>query len=169
MFREYRPDYGYYAKQAGGELRTSASARSLWRVVTAIGGRNRYYAYNLLWWLREVMDWMVGGNGLNRGRRDPEHVRVGDIIDSWRVMGVETERRMTLVFGMKAPGAGVLEFEIEEMAPGERRIGITAYWHPAGIWGLAYWWSMFPAHLVLFSALTKAIADRALRIDASAP
>jgi hypothetical protein len=68
---------------------------------------------------------------------------------------------------MKAPGAGVLEFEIEETAPGERRIAVTAHWHPAGVWGLIYWYVMIPAHLVLFDALVKEIARRALALDAS--
>ena len=118
MFRDYRPDYAYYAKHAGGETRTGPPLAALWRVVTAIGGDNRYYAYNFLWTLREMADWLVGGIGLHHGRRDPDHLRVGDVIDSWRVIGVEPERRLTLAFGMKAPGAGVLEFEIEETAPG---------------------------------------------------
>jgi len=81
------------------------------------------------------------------------------------VTGVEAEQRLTLAFGMKAPGAGVLEFEIEEVAPGERRLAVNAYWHPAGIWGLAYWYAMIPAHLLLFRALVKAIARRALARD----
>ena len=165
MFRDYRPDYAFYAKRAGGEIRTTASARSLWRVTCAIGGRNRYYAYNFLWTLREVADWLMGGVALQRGRRDPDELRVGDVIDSWRVAGVEAEQRLTLAFGMKAPGAGVLEFEIEEVAPGERRLAVNAYWHPAGIWGLAYWYAMIPAHLLLFRALVKAIARRALARD----
>ena len=168
QFRDYRPDYAYYAKHAGGETRTPATAASLWKVVSAIGGENRYYAYNFLWRLREIADWLVGGVGLNHGRRDPDEVRVGDVIDSWRVIGVEPGHRLTLSFGMKAPGAGVLEFEIEETAPGERRIAVTAYWHPAGVWGLAYWYAMFPAHLVLFDALVKEIARRAAIADASA-
>lgn len=161
MFRDYRPDYAYYAKHAGGETRTTASAAALWRVVTAIGGDNRYYAYNFLWTLREVADWLVGGIGLHHGRRDPDDLRVGDVVDSWRVIGVEPERRLTLAFGMKAPGAGVLEFEMEETGPNERRIAVTAHWHPAGVWGLVYWYAMFPAHLVLFDALVKEIARRA--------
>ncbi|HEX4942999.1 MAG TPA: DUF2867 domain-containing protein [Usitatibacteraceae bacterium] len=165
MFRDYRPDFAYYAKRAGGEARTPARARSLWRAVAAIGGDNRYYAYNILWTLREIADWLVGGVALHRGRRDPDHVRVGDVIDSWRVIGVEPERRLTLVFGMKAPGAGVLEIEIEEISPDERRIAVTAYWHPSGFLGLAYWRAMFPAHLVLFRALAKEIARRAMVSD----
>jgi uncharacterized protein YbjT (DUF2867 family) len=167
MFRDYRPDYAYYAKRAGAEVHTLASAHSLWRVVSAIGGENRYYAFNFLWTLRETIDWMVGGIALHRGRRDPQEVRVGDVIDSWRVIGVEPDKRLTLVFGMKAPGAGVLEFDIEEHASGERRIAVTAYWHPAGVWGLAYWYAMFPAHVVLFDALVREIARRALAFDAA--
>lgn len=167
-FREYRADYAYYAKRAGGEIRTPASAAALWRAVCAIGGENRYYAYNALWTLRETIDGLLGGTGRHRGRRDPQEVRVGDVIDSWRVAGVEPQRRLTLVFGMKAPGAGVLEFEIGEASPAERHLAVTAYWHPAGIWGLAYWWAMYPAHLFLFGALVKAIARRAEALDAAA-
>ena len=40
---------------------------------------------------------------------------------------------------------------------------MTAHWHPAGVWGLVYWYAMFPAHLVLFDALVKEIAARATR------
>lgn len=168
MFRDYRPDYAYYAKHAGGETRTAASAGALWRVVSAIGGENRYYAYNFLWTLREIADWLVGGVAMNRGRRDPDEVRVGDVIDSWRVIGVEPERRLTLFMGMKGPGAGVLEFEIEETAPNERRIVATAHWHPAGVWGLVYWYAMFLPHLALFDALVKEITRRAVALDAGA-
>jgi hypothetical protein len=169
MFRDYRADFAYYAKHAGAQTRTPASADALWRVVSAIGGDNRYYAYDFLWTLREIADWMAGGVALNRGRRDPVHVRVGDVIDSWRVTGVEPRRRLTLAFGMKAPGAGALEFEIEDVAPGERRLAVTAHWHPAGVWGLAYWYAMFPAHAVLFDALAREITRRALALDASDP
>ncbi len=165
MFRDYRPDYAYYAKRAGAEATTGASAGSLWRVVSAIGGENRYYAYDLLWTLREAADRLVGGVGLRRGRRDPDELRVGDVVDSWRVTGVEPGRRLTLGFGMKAPGAGVLELEVEDLGD-RRRLAVTAYWHPAGFLGLAYWHAMFPAHLVLFRAMVREIARRALALDA---
>jgi uncharacterized protein YbjT (DUF2867 family) len=168
VFRDYRPDFAYYAKHAGGEARTSATADALWQVVTSIGGDNRYYAYNFLWTIREVADWLLGGAGLQRRNVDSEKVRVGDMIDSWRVIGVEPGRRLTLVFGMKAPGSGVLEFEIDEAAPNERRIAITAHWHPAGVWGLIYWYAMIPAHLVLFDALAKEIVHRACLIAGGA-
>ncbi len=163
--RKGRIDYAYYAKRAGGSAVSRAPAAAVWAVVSAIGGDNRYYYLNSLWALRETIDWAVGGAGLNRGRRHPSELRVGDRIDSWEVIGVEPERRLTLSFGMRAPGAGVLEFEIEPLpsqAGGPRtRVTATAYWHPAGVWGLLYWLSMEPAHQVIFRGLTREIARRA--------
>jgi len=159
--RKGRIDYAYYAKRAGGSTIAAAPAADVWAVVSAIGGDNRYYALNSLWTIREIMDWLVGGRGLARGRRHPSEVRVGDRIDSWEVIGVEPERRLTMTFGMRAPGAGVLEFDLEPLSPERTRLTATAYWHPAGVWGLLYWLAMAPGHAVIFDALTGAICRRA--------
>jgi uncharacterized protein YbjT (DUF2867 family) len=161
VFRNCRMDYAYYAKRASGSAITSASPAAVWRVLSAIGGDNRYFYGNLLWKIREIIDWMVGGAGLKYGRRHPTDLRVGDTVDSWRVIGVEPGRRLTLMFGMKAPGAGVLEFDITREADRQTRITATAYWHPAGVWGLLYWYAMVPAHLFIFGGMTRAIARRA--------
>jgi len=159
--RQGRLDYAYYAKRAGGSAVTAAPAAAVWAVVTAIGGDNRYYYLNSLWTIRETMDWMVGGRGLARGRRHPTQVRVGDRIDTWEVIGVEPERRLTMTFGLRAPGAGVLEFELEPLPGGRTRLTATAYWHPAGVWGLMYWLAMEPFHQVIFTGLTREICRRA--------
>jgi uncharacterized protein YbjT (DUF2867 family) len=160
QFRDYRPDYAFYAKRAGGEALAHAPPDAVWQVVVGIGGRNRYYAMNALWKIREVLDWMVGGPGLNYGRRDQDDLRVGDTVDSWRVIAMEPRRRLTLFFGMRAPGSGVLEFELTP--EGDRtRVRMTAFWHPAGVWGLLYWYALVPAHLFIFAAMTRAIAQRA--------
>lgn len=158
--RGFRHDHAFYAKKASGTALAVAPPAEVWREVTAIGGDNRYYYMNALWWLRELADWCVGGPGFTRGRRHPTEVRVGDVIDYWTVVGLEPERRLTLHFGMKAPGTGVLEFELEPEG-GRTRITITAYWHPRGIWGLAYWYALVPAHLFIFRGWTRAIARRA--------
>ena len=78
---------------------------------------------------------------------------------------MQTERRLTLSFGMRAPGAGVLEFEIEPVSEQRTRITVTAYWHPAGFLGLAYWFSMEPAHRMIFKGLTKEISRRAEALE----
>jgi hypothetical protein len=134
-------------------------------VITAIGGKNRYYALDFLWWLRELADWLVGGPGFTHGRRHPAELRFGDAIDYWTVIGLERERRLMLSFGMRAPGAGILELEVEPCADGHSRVTATAYWHPQGVWGLLYWYALVPAHLLVFDRMTRAIARRAEQVQ----
>jgi hypothetical protein len=67
---------------------------------------------------------------------------------------------------MRAPGAGILEFEIEPLADGRSRVTVTAYWHPQGVWGLLYWYALVPAHLFIFDRMTRAIARRAEALEA---
>jgi uncharacterized protein YbjT (DUF2867 family)/uncharacterized protein YndB with AHSA1/START domain len=160
MYRNYRQDYAFYAKRSAGSAVTTASPDDVWRVITAIGGRNRYYALDFLWTLRELADWFVGGPGFSRGRRNDRELRVGDNVDSWQVIGLEPGRRLTLLFGMKAPGAGILEFEVEAESGGTR-VTATAYWHPRGAWGLLYWYPLAPFHGLIFDRMTTAIARRA--------
>jgi hypothetical protein len=97
---------------------------------------------------------------LRRERRHPRHLRVGDVFDAWRVIAIDTERRLTLLMEMKAPGSGVLELEISPESAGHR-VTATAYFHPAGVWGLLYWYLLAPVHLILFRGLTRRIARRA--------
>ncbi len=172
MFRGFRLDNAFYAKRASGSALTSASPEALWRIVTTIGGGNGYYFAGPLWLLRGVIDWLCRGPGLTRGRRHPTEVRLGDRIDYWTVVGIEQQRRLTLNFGMRGPGSGVLEFEIEPDASdpavagdGHRsRLTITAYWHPQGIWGLLYWYMLVPAHLFLFKGMATRMGQRALTV-----
>ena len=159
--RKRRIDLAYYAKRASGSAVAAVPPAQVWQIVSAIGGENRYYYLNSLWALREFMDWLAGGHGLKRGRRDPQELRFGDQVDSWEVIGLEPERRLTLAFGMRAPGAGVLEFEILPLDDRRTRVTATAYWHPAGVLGLIYWYSLEPAHRIIFDGMTREIARRA--------
>jgi len=152
----------YYAKKASGSNVARATPAQLWPVVCSIGGDTGYFYGSLLWTLRAWMDWLVGGPGLSKGRRHPTDLRVGDSVDYWTVLGMEPQRLLSLYFGMRAPGAGVLEIELEPVDAEHTRITITAYWHPAGVWGLLYWYTLVPAHLFIFDGMTKAIARRAL-------
>jgi len=176
LFREFRLDNAFYAKRASGTAVGGASPQAVWHTVVTIGGHNGYYCMDWLWWIRGAMDWLVGGPGLSRGRRHPTELRLGDRIDYWTVLAVQPGRRLTLHFGMRAPGSGVLEFEVEPEsepapapapAPGHRtRLTITAYWHPQGVWGLLYWYTLAPAHLFIFRRMTRAMLERAEEVDA---
>jgi len=159
--RGLRREHAFYAKRADGTAVTAASPEAVWQVVKRIGGKNRYYGADLLWWLRETLDWLIGGPGRSRGRRDPDDLRVGDHVDSWSVVGLEPERRLTLMMGMKALGSGVLELDLEPLDNGGTQLTATAYWHPAGFGGLVYWYALFPAHLFIFDNMTRNICKRA--------
>jgi len=159
--RRFRHDYAFYAKRASGSAETAAPQAVVWRVVTGLGGETRYFYMNWIWTLRELLDWLVGGPGFTRGRRDAGDLRLGDRIDYWTVVGLEPGRRLTLDFGLKAPGAGVIEFEIAPLRTTCTRVTVTAYWHPQGMWGLLYWAILVPFHLFIFKGMTRAIARRA--------
>lgn len=163
--RNYHPEYGFYAKRASGSTVSTASAAHIWRQIRSIGGDRGYYYLNILWAIRGVIDWMIGGPSFRRRRRHPTDLRVGDVLDAWRVIAMEPERRLTLLMDMKAPGAGVLEFELKPVAGGHR-VMATAYFHPAGVWGLLYWYALTPAHWLIFRGLTRAISRRATAAEA---
>ena len=169
MFRGGRHDYAFYAKRAAGSAVARAGPSAIWKVVTRLGGDVGYFYAAPLWRIREWMDWLVGGPGLTKGRRHPTELRVGDTIDYWTVMALEPERRLTLDFGMRCPGAGVLEFEIEPIDAEHTRVTVTAYWHPQGVWGLLYWYALVPAHLFIFKGMTREIARRAQRLSSTVP
>ncbi len=158
--RNYHPEYSFYAKRVSGVATTRAPVAEIWQQITSIGGSQGYYYLNSLWKIRRMIDWMLGGPSFRRSRRHPSDLRVGDVIDAWRVIAVEPESRLTLLLEMKAPGSGVLEFEL--LPRGETiQVTATAYFHPAGVWGLLYWYALTPAHWMIFRGLTRVICQRA--------
>ncbi|AWS96132.1 MULTISPECIES: SDR family oxidoreductase [Citrobacter] len=161
-FARWRPEYGYFAKQAGFSADTSASLKALWQVVNRLGGKEGYFFGNFLWKTRAALDLLVG-HKLAKGRPENPLLQVGDAVDSWKVIIVEPEKQLTLLFGMKAPGLGRLSFTLEDKGD-HRRIDVRAWWHPHGMPGLFYWLLMIPAHLFIFRGMAKRIAKLAEQI-----
>jgi hypothetical protein len=160
--RNFRPDYGFYAKRAGASASGPASPEAVFAVICAIGGADGYFFLDALWLIRRAIDWLAGGPSFRRKRRHPTELRVGDVVDAWRTIAHEAGSRLTLLMEMKGPGAGVLEFEVKPGLGGRgSTVSATAYWHPAGVLGIAYWYALMPAHLFLFKGLTRAIMLRA--------
>ena len=60
-----------------------------WQAVCRIGGDTGWYTGKLLWKLRGLLDQLVGGPGLRRGRRHPDRLSVGEPVDFWRVEDIE--------------------------------------------------------------------------------
>jgi len=161
-FARWRPEYGYYPKQAGCSVKTTASLSALWKIVNRIGGKERYFFGNILWQIRGWLDLLVG-HRLEKGRPSHEYLQTGDTVDSWKVIIVEPEKQLSLLFGMKAPGLGRLTFSFSDKGT-HRELDVRAWWHPHGMPGLFYWLFMIPAHLFIFRGMAKRIAKLAEEI-----
>lgn len=155
-----RPEYSYHALRATGSAISTAEPSAIWRELCRFGRDGDFFALNGLWWIRRALDWLVGGPSFRRGRAGPETPRAGDIIDSWRVISVQPERRLLMLIEMKVPGCGLLELECNPV-DGGNEIRATAHWYPAGIFGLLYWHPLFPFHRVIFKGMTREVARRA--------
>ncbi|EAW1041767.1 low-specificity L-threonine aldolase [Salmonella enterica] len=161
-FARWRPEYGYFPKQAGFTAQTPASLSALWQVVNRLGGKEGYFFGNILWQTRAAMDRLVG-HKLAKGRPSHTLLKPGDTVDSWKVIIVEPEKQLTLLFGMKAPGLGRLSFTLHDKGR-YREIDVRAWWHPHGMPGLIYWLLMIPAHLFIFRGMARRIARLAEQI-----
>jgi len=139
---------------AGGSLykdvrvvRGTDSMEKVWSRIEAIGGNNGYSKASWAWELRGLMDRMVGGVGLRRGRRDPDHLRIGDAVDFWRVEELIPQKLLRLRAEMKLPGLAWLEFSIEkDPETQETVLTQTATFAPKGLFGQLYWWAVLPMH-----------------------
>ncbi|MFJ6688677.1 SDR family oxidoreductase [Streptomyces sp. NPDC091294] len=155
---------------AGGSLYTDdrtltvdAPPDALWRVVEGIGGDNGWYSFPLAWAVRGRLDRLVGGVGLRRGRRDAARLRVGDSLDFWRVEEIVPGRLLRLRAEMRLPGLAWLEMYVETDDTGRTRYRQRALFHPHGLAGQAYWWSVWPFHAVVFGGMARNIARAAAR------
>jgi len=129
--------------------------------IRRIGGRTGWYYGRRLWQLRGLLDVVVGGPGLRRGRRDPERLRVGDAVDFWRVEAFEPDRLLRLTAEMRVPGRAWLQFEVEPEGDCSSRVTQTALFDPLGLWGLAYWYAVWPLHGFVFGGMLDGIARAA--------
>ncbi|MFF2898064.1 SDR family oxidoreductase [Streptomyces sp. NPDC057966] len=145
------------------QLSVDASRTALWKVIEGIGGDNGWYSFPLAWAVRGWLDRFVGGVGLRRGRRDAEHLRVGDSLDFWRVEEIEPGRLLRLRAEMRLPGLAWLEMYAETDSEGRTRYRQRALFHPRGLLGHAYWWSVSPFHAVVFGGMARNITQAAAK------
>lgn len=123
-----------------------------------IGGQNGWYYADTLWRMRGIIDKLIGGVGMSRGRRSDVDIEPGDTLDFWRVLLVDRKNHRLLLYAeMKLPGEAWLEFSI--IHNNNRCIlKQTATFRPIGIMGRNYWYSMLPFHFFIFRNMIKQIA-----------
>ena len=155
---------------AGGSLYTDererevdATPQELWRVIEGIGGERGWYSFPMAWQFRGLLDRLGGGVGLRRGRRDPNRLMVGDSLDFWRVEERIPDELLRLRAEMRLPGLAWLELSILQEPT---RYHQRAIFHPRGLFGHLYWWSVSPFHGVVFGSMVRNISQAAEAVHA---
>lgn len=138
-------------------MRCEAPPEQLFATVMGIGGEQGYFSSNLLWSVRGILDALIGGIGMRRGRRHPSDLRAGEALDFWRVDEIVPGEMLRLRAEMKVPGDAWLEFRVRP--DGEHSIlEQRARFAPRGLWGRVYWHSLWPFHLLVFPRMAARIA-----------
>lgn len=143
------------------EVQSEAPPEQLWRVVESIGGDNGWYSLPMAWAARGLLDKLVGGVGLRRGRRHPEMLAAGDALDFWRVEQLDRGRFLRLRAEMKVPGRAWLEFTVQPREGGGSRLRQRAIFFPSGLGGRLYWFAILPFHGIIFAGMAASMAAKA--------
>ena len=151
------PYAGGTVLECGYRAVLKASAEQVWKPVKGIGGERGWYFADSLWWLRGMMDRLAGGVGLRRGRRHPEELYAGDALDFWRVLEVDDRKRLLLLAEMKLPGEAILEFQIHALGEDRTEIQQLSRFLPRGLFGMLYWYGLYPFHQWIFKGMLKKI------------
>jgi hypothetical protein len=139
----------------------NAPPELVYRVYTSLGGARGWLYFDWAWRFRGILDRMIGGVGLRRGRRHPKEVRVGEALDFWRVEAVEADSLLRLRAEMKVPGRAWLQFESKPQPNNQTLLQQSALFAPKGLWGLLYWYLLYPVHALIFSGMVQSVAWRA--------
>lgn len=125
--------------------------------IFAIGGKRGWYYANWLWAVRGLLDKMVGGTGIRRGRKNDTDILPGEALDFWRILVADKSKKRLLLYAeMKLPGEAWLEFKINS----HNELVQTATFRPLGLLGRLYWYSVLPFHAFIFKGMAKNIATK---------
>jgi uncharacterized protein YbjT (DUF2867 family) len=138
------------------ETTVHASPEQAFAPIRRIGGATGWYYANWLWRLRGIVDIWMGGLGLSPGRRHPDQLEVGDVVDCWNVEAYEANHRLLLAARMRLPGRAWLEFRVDG-SDSHSVIRQTAIFDARGLLGRAYWYVTYPVHCILFAGMLKQI------------
>ncbi len=131
-------------------------ASKVYQSFISIGGENGWFDFDFLWELRGIIDKLIGGVGLKRGRRSQCDLRISDCLDFWKVVDLKKDERLLLYAQMKLPGEAWLEFKIKD-----NKLIQSAYFYPKGVLGRLYWFALVPLHYFVFNNMIKSIIKKA--------
>jgi len=158
---EWAGDKSYIDRR---EAMTDIPITAIWTAIERIGGERGWYGSHFLWSLRGLLDRALGGAGLRRGRRDPDHLHVGEALDFWRVEEFIPNQKLRLYAEMILPGKAWLQFELSEVE-GKSHVVQQAIFLPRGLGGQLYWYSVAPFHALVFPIMLKNILQEAEKLS----
>ena len=124
---------------------------NLWQ----IGGKRGWYFADSLWEIRGLIDSLLGGEGMRKGRSPS--LKKGDQLDFWKIeYANKKERRLLLLAEMNLPGEAWLSFEIIDQ-PELTYLKQTNIFRPKNNWGRVYWYISLPFHKIIFAGMTQGI------------
>ncbi|UCH24925.1 MAG: DUF2867 domain-containing protein [Trueperaceae bacterium] len=138
----------------------AASREQVFQAFTSLGGDRGWLVWDWAWRLRGLLDKLIGGPGLRRGRRHPSELLAGEALDFWRVEEVVAPTVLRLRAEMRVPGRAWLQFEAVEQE-GKTNLIQTALFEPKGLAGVLYWYGLYPLHRLIFRDMVRAVARRA--------
>ena len=158
---------------AGGSLyedertrEVDAVAEHLWTVIEGIGGKNG---------LVLVGARLVGARPARPGRRRARPASrttqrratswSATPLDFWRVEEIDDRTFLRLRAEMKLPGLAWLELQVGSTEGGTTTFHHRALFHPDGLFGHLYWWSIYPFHGIIFGSMQKNIAKAAEALE----
>ena len=153
------------------EVRTrivDAPQEDVFRSFSSLGGERGWLVWRWAWEARGLLDQLVGGPGLRRGRRHPTDLYPGEAVDFWRVEEWRPPTLLRLRAEMKVPGRAWLQFEAVP-EDGKTKLVQTAYFAPTGFFGWLYWYGIYPMHAMIFSDMVDAVARDAVGAGGSRP
>lgn len=130
-----------------------ADPEKVFETLCRIGGPHGWVHGNFLWKIRGFIDRLLGGVGLQRGRRDPENLRIGDSVDFWRVEKLDLNKELLLRAELISPGLSWLQFELYPGENGNTRLALRAHFIPDPFWGHMYWFVMSKFHTYIFKGM----------------
>jgi len=142
-----------------------ATPEHVFPIVCQIGGKHGWNHANILWEIRGLIDRLLGGVGLQRGRRDLTHLRVGDSVDFWRVEKLEPNRELLLRAEMITPGLSWLEFQLSPDEKGGTHLTLKAHFIPKPFWGNLYWMVLSNFHSYIFKGMLEFFRKKSLEAN----
>lgn len=133
----------------------------MFKTISTLGGENGWLVFEWARKLRGILDRLVGGMGFHRGRRSATEPRVADALDFWRVEAIGENELLKLRAEMKVAGRAWLEFQVKDEGGGMTKLTQSVYLAPKGLFGLFYWYGLYPIHSLIFSSMIEYIGREA--------